>query len=886
MKARQTRPRIGRKKAEGQSIPLIAVMLVVLIGFVALSVDVGTAYAEQRVVIRATDTAVLAGMTAYLQPGSNSQMVWQAMQNSLVSNGIDLNNVPEGRPGRYRMSASYLDRAANQVSEVRADAALPNQVAAISLRVEGTVDTTFARLFGITSFPMNSTKYSGRRVCEPGTFPIIINTRAGQTVAFSGSGFTQPDGLYAETSLGQPLSWERVYLDNPTQSNFNFGRWMEDTPIVLNDDDTINDDGLDALAEMLNGQGNLQRGFQELTTWPPDSTNPMPAQFSDPDILRASFPFQESTLNPLDWVYGNRANRAALEQGLADVNGAPSALKQALDWHVANRTILTTLVRNDHNGDVDDPAYYVESFAAFILLNYGVDATNGFYLDLAFVPDGLRECAAPLTELPTDLQLFGLSGGVSFWPSWQENIVAAIRPVSFLIVFDVTGSMTWTFDGKGQNPENGETVFCTGPNRNADCAGFLWAYGNRDDPATSGVDERALYNQRRIYIAKDVLRAFAQNVQDTSFSRPNDIVRILPFTGDVGDFYDGSNPAANANQPATAIVNSIKQRLVPGAWVNTYAALSGAIENAGMINGDPYLTNGATSSASGLRAAYEILDGPDTPDHVPGNPALQYRKIVIFVTDGVANVFTNGLYNNQPGCIGEFQECNTGDPVTLPGGTEVLKPLDAMVEEARRLKVNVLEPTDGKLYVIALAGVDTTGLGSVASGQDAVQQADNPEALRLILENIRQDALFGECVQGSTLNPVNNIGTGNVASIANWSLSSDEAGYVYLWAEGSNPSVDDPDYTVPIRMQTGTGIMSYSFSDLPLGTYQMKAALAIRWLDGTDRLYTNFTDGDTGTTGSGLQTVQINANATGLGGRVNLPLVLQLAGDPCAGSQP
>lgn len=488
------------------------------------------------------------------------------------------------------------------------------------------------------------------------------------------------------------------------------------------------------------------------------------------------------------------------------------------------------------------------------------------------------------TPTSTSTPTAGLSGGVSFWPGWKEMVVSAVRPTLYLIVLDASDSMSWTFDGRGQNLTTGETVYCAGPLKNANCDSPQWAYGTCDDPNTPQDESLPEYgrNLRRIYLVKEALRSFAQNVQDTRISYPNDVVRILPFSGDLGDFYDANgNPVPNANQPATTMVDSIKHRLVPGAWVNTYAALSGAIENAGMVNGDPYLTTGSTSSASALRAAYEILDGPETPDYVPGNPTMKYRKMVIFITDGGANVFTNGLYNNQLDCSGEFQACNTG-VVTLPGGVSVPKPLDAMVAESIRLKASVLTPTNGKLHVIALANADTTGLSIVASGLDALQQANDLESLRSILLNIHRDVPYSECVEGLALSPVNNMGSGNIASIPGWNLGPNEAGYVYLWAEGRNPHVDDSDYSVPIRVDANFGLLSYSFSNLPYGTYQMKAELGVRWLDGVDRLYTNFTDGQTGTTGSDIRTVQINANATGPGGQVNLPVVLQLAASACS----
>ena len=51
-----------RTKTSGQSLPIIALMIVVLVAMVALAVDVGNTYAEQRSTVRASNAAALTGM--------------------------------------------------------------------------------------------------------------------------------------------------------------------------------------------------------------------------------------------------------------------------------------------------------------------------------------------------------------------------------------------------------------------------------------------------------------------------------------------------------------------------------------------------------------------------------------------------------------------------------------------------------------------------------------------------------------------------------------------------------------------------------------------------------------------------------------------------------
>lgn len=80
--------RLTRTRAAGQSIPLIALLIVVLIGAVGLAVDVGNDYAQQRNTVRGTNAAALAGMNAMIQ-GVSDQAVGQVIQQSLKSNKID-----------------------------------------------------------------------------------------------------------------------------------------------------------------------------------------------------------------------------------------------------------------------------------------------------------------------------------------------------------------------------------------------------------------------------------------------------------------------------------------------------------------------------------------------------------------------------------------------------------------------------------------------------------------------------------------------------------------------------------------------------------------------------------------------------------------------------
>ena len=79
--------RLFRSKRQGQSIILIALIIVVLVAMVGLSVDVGNTYAQNRNAVRATNAAALAGMDKLIKNGDDSA-VSAAIVASFKSNGI------------------------------------------------------------------------------------------------------------------------------------------------------------------------------------------------------------------------------------------------------------------------------------------------------------------------------------------------------------------------------------------------------------------------------------------------------------------------------------------------------------------------------------------------------------------------------------------------------------------------------------------------------------------------------------------------------------------------------------------------------------------------------------------------------------------------------
>ena len=147
---------LTRRRARGQAIPVIAIIILVLIAMVGLSVDVGNTFSEERRAVAATNAASLAGMDAYIERSSNTtnNNIYEAIRNSLQSNGLTL--AADGATpidGEVSFIAYYLDSEGKLISNgspviVPNGNTVPANVGYIQVDVDGRVDTSFARVVG------------------------------------------------------------------------------------------------------------------------------------------------------------------------------------------------------------------------------------------------------------------------------------------------------------------------------------------------------------------------------------------------------------------------------------------------------------------------------------------------------------------------------------------------------------------------------------------------------------------------------------------------------------------------------------------------------------------------------------------------------------------
>jgi hypothetical protein len=459
--------------------------------------------------------------------------------------------------------------------------------------------------------------------------------------------------------------------------------------------------------------------------------------------------------------------------------------------------------------------------------------------------------------------------------------------VQFLIILDVSGSMSWSFDGYGT--VHGKPVRCTGLQSGeeapSECQLSLFSAWHNT-------------NERRITIARNVLNQFVDQINNDRQQgyRPYDVVRIITFKGDLGlvsDPTDKDPEFIGIGHGNDAAVEHLTTVLPETGWTNDVNVLREAIRDAGKVVRDvefqnradyDYLTNGATPSAVAFVRASQVF--AEAPKFAPNG--LKYRRVVIFVTDGVANVLLNGLQNDFD-CPGgaERIECQSAldkpeSERRLPNG--YLRPIDEMVYQANLLKQSFInDDVSGVIYVVALSNTfQHTGLDRVASQANYVKVATEQNQVNQIFEDIRVSAIRGECKpaqdeerdrmsRDELPEGMRNNMTGDDVFIEGQTLSI--AGQVTLTGENNIR------YTGWITASRYDRTLSYEIKNVPPGRYTLSAWLAYRSpKDGEARdTYELIMRG--GLTNSAIP-VTVSTERS-LGGVVSVPLKLDLNGNVC-----
>src|SRR5262249_21452422 len=220
-------------------------------------------------------------------------------------------------------------------------------------------------------------------------------------------------------------------------------------------------------------------------------------------------PYKPHELNTNDWIYGN--------------NGVSwrSDMEAALKAHIDNKDVLILPIVTPSVKVQGDSFFQVTSLGAFYLTGipgYGTGTdqraggANSFF-DLAYI--GVQNSVACLSTPAVVSSTLGSVGSVFVKPQW--GLRQDVRPIAYEIIMDVSGSMSWNFEGQGTI--NGNTVQCESTTANpnsVDC-------GAGSDSPWKTVSER------RIYVLKQALAkqgGFIDNMKQ------NDMMRVIAFSTD------------------------------------------------------------------------------------------------------------------------------------------------------------------------------------------------------------------------------------------------------------------------------------------------------------------------------------------------------------------
>ncbi len=790
--------RLFHSKRQGQSIIIIALIIVVLVGMVGLSVDVGNAYAQNRNAVRATDAAALAAMDKLIRHGNDSS-IGKVIVASFKSNGITAQIDPTAvaQPGEREIQARYLDSNGNWIGScyIGSCGSVPTNVTYIQINTSGLVDTYFARVVGRPTLPVKAQAFAAQCTPVNGVYPIAINS-----ADLDDNGFKAPSdesempfyGRYSDNTY-QNLTARRIYrkanFGNP--GNFSWLQWKTD-PSFGNAKST---------GEMLTGDGNLDLGFEEVTPWPDQST-------TAPD----GYPLLPGELSAEDWIAGNTGSSPSDD------------IRAALDYHIEHRTILNLpIVDSQAFGQGQQTFFHFNRMGAFYLRGY--DKSGLSWFDFVYIGQANNQ-ACLNTNVNQGLKGLGLIGQVYVNPRWTVTQPAG-QPVAYNIVLDVSGSMSWDFNGyghyDGSNHDNGYTI-PNGVKGDVQCES-----PNNPNPLHLDFTDRCIggqnsawgtVSQRRITVAKDAILKLIDRMG------PYDTVRVIAFS---------SGQSGNVTA-SPAWLNAVSDK----------AALTTIVTEAGAYGGDNYKTNGATSGPQALDKAAKMFLASNGYNSTAGN-GLAFKPVVIYLTDGVSNIFMDGTLNKARDICSNLSENeaeSTADPCQI-GKTSngTLRPISAMIDVANKMKASMPKL---EIYAVGLAQVPDTGLPKVANDSSYYFPASQPGVVDGILSSIQARATSSTCTASGGYKWVNSIPAANTPDSPP-APGNGVYGLVYIYAVNGGTPIRDP---LPIQHDPTSGVLSFSIpppdpnnpasTGITPGTYEMEAFIDYKGSDGKTTQYDRF----------------------------------------------
>lgn len=742
-----------RRKKPGQSLPLIALMIVVIIGVIGLSVDVGNAYGQQRRMQNAANASALSAMNAVIANQTNQQ-VWDSVKKTLAANRIDT------KSASYDFWADYVfaDKQPQLVGQwlngaetvPNANQTRPANVIRLQITIKERVDTYFARVVGRDQLAVNVNGNACVGGYGVGVYPIGVPVTPMK-------GYHQ---LYSPSAPNTPIAtnsalWNQVASGNWDTPSTPNGPTMVGNIIYLPVENEgggtpsgthiawmswTGANGASDLGASLTYPGNLQAGFQEGPK--ADATLP------------SSAPNKQLELQ--DWVNGD--------------TGVKNTVKAQLDKLVADQRIVI-LPMYQTSGKVNGKSsFYVTKMGRFKLIEYGSQG-NPKYLKAMYLgnaPAGADGCA----KEPPIIETYSIAGTARLNRVWRTKPPSSVTN-DIIIVMDETGSMQYD-----------------------------WADRR---PGMSGYQA----NDARILSARRAIKTFVQdyNLQDDPDAR----ISFIAFSGDGGSkaqlarlLNKGTNgwiTACNASQ----IANDC------GSVTNKWKDIQQAADN---LNPNGY--------TPGPYAFERVMDQLQTADSYRNGK--QVRKVVVFATDGVFNV-----YGSKPGGSG------------FPPGGVVSCPPNINYDCTNSAEYNMVENRPVWQAQQRAAEIKQTGASifTIALKPDCpanVQNCFNPKGLSDMSSG------SGYYYQVSDSNAMNNIYQLILAKIGNDQCVPKE---VTELAPGATVRLSRPDNPSVKYSTVADSEGRYVFNNLPQGNYVVTADPITRTSpeDGLQRLYPRVRNG-------------------------------------------
>lgn len=423
-----------QRRKPGQSFPLLALMIVVIVGLVGLSVDVGNAYGQQRRVQNVANAGALAGLNAVLAKSSN-QGVWDNVKRTLAANRVDIES------GQYVIKADYIISNANPqwlgfIEGTAEKVNLPEQtpprnIVRVQLTVRERVDTFFARVVGRDSLEVNANGNACVGGFGPGVYPIGVPLKPTknyhEVYNQSNVKLATNTNTWNEVSAGNwnNMTNNTVYLPMENEG----GGTPSGTHIAwLNWNNASNSNSASGLETSLTYPGDLQSGFQE----GPNGDRALPT----------SAPNGRFELT--DWVDGS----TGVKNGIADALG---------DLMSRNREMILPMY--DVSAKVGGKStFHIVKFGRFRLVDHN-STGNPKYLKLKFLGDAVNPVTKCSSEPDPDSNYlegkrFNVAGLAKVNRVWRVNGQSTTTN-DIVIVMDTSYSMRFDWNDRRGGPGYG-----------------------------------------------------------------------------------------------------------------------------------------------------------------------------------------------------------------------------------------------------------------------------------------------------------------------------------------------------------------------------------------------------------------------------------------------